>query len=143
MDGRMTCGFEQAARLLAWLAILALAVVLFGCVTVRPSEVPPMPTVDVLLDVETNWALTVLRDPSGAEFRGRTVPVPGYVVGPFQTRGAVGWTWTCAVNARNAFGAFVGFRRVRFIVLSDGSWRAAPEGPGTYLQIREAHLGGL
>jgi hypothetical protein len=64
---------------------------------------------------------STLKDPSSVQYRNITAPSKGYIRGPLIAGGHVtyGWTVSAAVNAKNSYGGYVGFRTYTFLFRGD------------------------
>ena len=60
---------------------------------------------------------TTLKDPSSAQYREITKPVHGWIRDPIVAGGKTnyGWQVDVAVNAKNSYGAYVGFKTYSFL----------------------------
>lgn len=117
-------------------AVLSLVIVvapLTGCVStsedfsVTRDELGSKPTPERCREMTMQLINGVLRDPNSAIYRNWTDPRPGYsparwggLLGGGMIEQRVGWIWTVEVNAKNAFGGYVGFDLYECLLLKNG-----------------------
>jgi hypothetical protein len=105
---------------------------------VAREDLPAQPTEHEMDQVMWHWAVQYLREPGTASIERISEPVPGYTVTYFQFPDEAGWTWDAAVNARNGFGGFTGWKGQRFLYLRGGKWWSYPYKPGRNCGIEKA-----
>jgi len=66
-------------------------------------------------EIIKNYMSNVLKDPMTAEFRFDKVPQKLWIGGLF-TKRQFGYGTCASINAKNAFGGYVGFRRYFFLI---------------------------
>lgn len=121
-------------------AALILSILLsVGCSHyVAREDLPARPTEEQMDEVMWRWANNYLREPGTASIERVSEPTPGYTVTWFQLPDEAGWTWDAAVNARNGFGGFTGWRGQRFLIVKGSRWWSYPYTPGRQCGIAKA-----